>query len=271
MSFAENLKKCKEQRGITIAELAMESGVPVGTLGKLLSGVIAEPKLSTVLSLAKALGAPISALTGEGVTYVAETLTDEERTLVADYRRLDTHSRELLRLVMDKQLSLAAAVPVASHAAHENKAPRARILQGGDAFARRTQTAHSLRENELPLYELPVSAGVGIFLDSTRADVMTLPQGVPKGRADFAVRISGDSMEPKFKNGDILLVDSRTVPEVGELGIFTLDGEGYFKRYMGDTLRSLNASYEDIVLENYTDVRSCGKVVSRLSPKKPLH
>ena len=52
----------------------------------------------------------------------------------------------------------------------------------------------------------------------------------------FALRINGDSMEPLYHNGDMVLVQNCSSVEVGELGIFVLDGDGYFKKYGGDRI-----------------------------------
>lgn len=49
-------------------------------------------------------------------------------------------------------------------------------------------------------------------------------------QADFALRISGDSMEPAYHNGDILLIRQQDNLVPGELGIFVLNGNGYFKK-----------------------------------------
>lgn len=48
-------------------------------------------------------------------------------------------------------------------------------------------------------------------------------------QADFAVEVDGNSMEPDYLNGDILLVQSTPTIEVGEVGVFTLNGDGYVK------------------------------------------
>ena len=81
--------------------------------------------------------------------------------------------------------------------------------------------------------------------------------------ADYALRISGNSMEPEFCDGDILLVREQSELDVGELGIFIGDGEGYFKRFMGQTLRSLNPAYKDIPISSFGEFRCCGKVIGK--------
>ncbi|MBR6795067.1 MAG: helix-turn-helix transcriptional regulator, partial [Clostridia bacterium] len=79
MTFSENLKRCKDERGYTIEELSRRSGVPVGTLSKLLSGVIAEPKMAVVLALAKGLSCSLSHLLDPAGEHIEETLDEEER------------------------------------------------------------------------------------------------------------------------------------------------------------------------------------------------
>ena len=79
MNFSENLKRCKDERGYTIEELSRRSSVPVGTLSKLLSGVIAEPKMAVVLALAKGLSCSLSHLLDPTGEYISETLDEEER------------------------------------------------------------------------------------------------------------------------------------------------------------------------------------------------
>lgn len=40
-------------------------------------------------------------------------------------------------------------------------------------------------------------------------------------------------MEPAYRDGDILIVERADSIEIGEIGIFTLDGEGYVKQIWG--------------------------------------
>lgn len=84
---------------------------------------------------------------------------------------------------------------------------------------------------EMPISNLAVSAGTGMFLDEESFDKITVPKdSVPQG-ADFGVRVSGDSMEPKYFNGDIVWVQRCDSLDPGEVGIFLYDGEGYLKMY----------------------------------------
>ena len=71
-------------------------------------------------------------------------------------------------------------------------------------------------------------------------------------RAEFAIRVHGDSMEPKLTDGSIAL-GIRREPKDGDIVALMLDGGFLVKQYYSDSygnvyLRSLNEKYEDIVL-----------------------
>jgi repressor LexA len=115
--------------------------------------------------------------------------------------------------------------------------------------------------------EQPASAGTGVYLDdesmetiSVRADALPKDYDRYHDRY-FGVSVSGDSMEPKYHDGDTLIVSKEPV-NVGDVGVFTLDDEGYVKQLGRGVLHSLNPLYPDIPLtENIT----CnGKVVGVL-------
>ena len=98
-------------------------------------------------------------------------------------------------------------------------------------------------------------------------ETITIPKNFKTEDATYALRISGNSMEPKYRNGDVLLVQESDTVEVGELGIFLLDGSGFFKVYGGDQLISLNDEYGPIPLKDYSDVRCKGRVIGKLKRK----
>ena len=82
-----------------------------------------------------------------------------------------------------------------------------------------------------------------------------------------ALRISGNSMEPRYRDGDILLVQETDTLEFGELGIFILDGNGFFKVFGGDRLYSLNPEYGDILLKDFEEARIAGRVIGKLKKR----
>lgn len=52
----EKIAEYKKKLGLTTEELSKRSGVPIGTLNKILSGQTKDPKLETLKSLARVFG-----------------------------------------------------------------------------------------------------------------------------------------------------------------------------------------------------------------------
>jgi len=136
-----------------------------------------------------------------------------------------------------------------------------RLLSADAEFSSRPHKVKNIRR--LPLYDLPVSAGTGQFLDSSSYELLDVDDSVPIS-ADFAVRIAGDSMSPNYEDGQYVYVCSQDTLEDGELGIFLLNGNAYFKKLRSDDgtrLVSFNRAYSPIDVHEYDDLRVIGKVV----------
>ena len=245
MSFAERVTAIKNERGMTSEQLSRESGVPLGTLNKILAGITDEPKLSVALAIAGAFDCPIGRLL-DGDEHFSDTLNENERRVIGKYRRLDENGRELVETVMDKHLSQYGTCESA---------------QGEEA-------AEEISMVTLPLYMLPVSAGMGVQLDDCYCENIEVRATKASLGADYALRVYGNSMEPKFAEGDILLVRRQDRVDIGDLGIFIADGEGYFKRFIGEYLRSFNPAYADICIDNFAEFRCCGKVIGRMRRRR---
>lgn len=113
-------------------------------------------------------------------------------------------------------------------------------------------------------YDLPVSAGTGIYLDHDDKDMIEVEETPLTSEANFALRVSGDSMEPLYHNGDTILIESQPFVNEGEIGVFIVNGEGYVKKYGGDCLISLNPKYKNIKLSEYDQIYCKGKVIGVL-------
>lgn len=88
-----------------------------------------------------------------------------------------------------------------------------------------------LKFREMPLSLLPVSAGPGAFLDENNFELKRFPEDEIPAGAEFAIRISGDSMEPVYRDGQIIWIKTCKQLRPGEVGIFEYDGNGYVKMY----------------------------------------
>lgn len=112
----------------------------------------------------------------------------------------------------------------------------------------------------LRLYDMPVSAGVGNYLDSNEYEMIEVESTVP-GSTDYAVRISGDSMMPRFVDNQIIFVHEQPTVEEGEIGIFCLNNHAYVKKLGKGCLLSLNPHYQPIPLQEHDEFRVFGRVV----------
>ncbi len=263
-TYIDRIKKIKSEKKITNDRLSEMTEIPLGTLSKILAGISDSPKLSNIVAICAALECSVDyILTGIPENTNNYTLSEKEIDLIEDYRKLDAHSRELVALVISKESE--REMP-----AYNNERIFAGNMISGKGTVIRTnamKSAAGLSRRSISLYDLPVSAGTGVYLFDTESTTINIPDNSETADADFALRIKGNSMEPKYRDGDVLLVEECDSVEYGELGIFTLDGDGYFKKFGGDRLISLNPEYSDIMLKNFTEVACCGRVVGKLKRK----
>ncbi len=115
--------------------------------------------------------------------------------------------------------------------------------------------AHTpVRKQTVPLIGMAQAGNGGYFDDGgfpagSGWDEVAFP-GVAQQRA-YALEISGDSMTPVYRDGDIILVDPEAPVRRGDrVVVKTLEGEVLAKELKRQTektieLRSLNASHED--------------------------
>ena len=115
----------------------------------------------------------------------------------------------------------------------------------------------------IPLYE-SISAGYGA---SNSEFIEMIPAfGLKKnGTTYFAVKVKGDSMEPKIPNVSTIIIKKDIAIENGEIGAFNLNDENFVKqkKVVKDRLilHSLNLAYEDKVVNEFDDFIEYGKVV----------
>lgn len=114
----------------------------------------------------------------------------------------------------------------------------------------------------IPLYFLPLSAGLGkdSFEGVSYDDFETENE-----ECDFALKISGDSMEPMIPDGSIALIRKKKTIDDGKAGAFYLNGKVYCKYLMhkdGNTfLCSFNDSYNPIQIKESDEVSCYGELV----------
>ena len=237
MQWLDHIKQRKKECGYTNETLSEKSGISVGTLNKLLSGATTDPKLSTLLVLAETFHCSIDELLG----FEKETRSNVPEELAEKYAELDADGIEAVSYIINKEY--------------------ARVLK------ERASMPYSLdvpATRKIRLYDTPASAGTGSYLFGDQFSEITIYANSKTEPADFAVRVYGDSMMPRFENGDILLVEGADEIAKGELGIFSINGESYFKKYGGNSLISLNPMYGDIRLTDNDRIICFGRVIGKL-------
>lgn len=88
-----------------------------------------------------------------------------------------------------------------------------------------------IRYIEMPVSLQPASAGTGYYVDDDCFEKVKFPEASVPPDADFGVRVSGDSMEPVYHDGQIVWVKRCDELNVGEVGLFVCDGQGFIKSY----------------------------------------
>ena len=63
----------------------------------------------------------------------------------------------------------------------------------------------------------------------SQSEIVCIDESILPEDTTFGVRISGDSMEPEFHDGQIAWVLQQESVANGEIGIFALNGEAYIK------------------------------------------
>ena len=111
------------------------------------------------------------------------------------------------------------------------------------------------------LYNLPLSAGQGNEMFDESFEEYEIV-GID---CDFALRISGDSMEPEFPDGSIVLIKECDTLGEGKVGAFYLNGAVYCKRLLREGgkvfLQSSNPQYESIEVHEQDRLVIYGQVI----------
>ena len=133
-------------------------------------------------------------------------------------------------------------------------------------FDTETSVEFYIPTKEIPHSEYKVSAGIGIEIgDYNRWENITVLRTREAAEADYCLTVKGDSMLPLYNNGDIILIKEQSVIEVGQIGVFNIDNNGYVKKYGKNKLISLNPEYDDIIIPSGDNriIKCCGLVLGK--------
>lgn len=177
----------------------------------------------------------------------APSLPDEAQKVAVRYSKLDVYGKAAVQAVMGEE--------------------EARIREQAELDLIVTKPEPKI----IPLYWSPAAAGIAAPILGEEYDHYELKPEDPQG-AMFAIKVSGDSMEPHFPDGSIVFCNKDPIAD-GDIGVFCLDGESFIKQYhhdrfMGMTyLLSLNrdrADADKLITRSSGQTLTCmGRVITR--------
>lgn len=216
IEIGNRLADCRNEAGMSTDDVAAITGVTKGTVSRYENGKIDKIKLPVVESIARAIGVNPAWVVGKSdKKYEAPSLsisTDAQR-IGALYDRATDRDRKLVDAVLEPYDDGTINAP-----------PPSKII---------------------PLFGTAAAAGPGEMDTGLPFEDYEVPADSP---AIFAVRVSGDSMEPFFHDGQIILGTERK-PQIGEIVVVMVNGALLVKQFITDGrnifLRSLNRKRKD--------------------------
>ncbi|MCL2815013.1 MAG: XRE family transcriptional regulator [Oscillospiraceae bacterium] len=236
MELHERLKSLRENKKLTKTKLTERLKIPYTTYNNWEISA-SKPQIPDLCMLADFYGVTVDYLVGHSIKELPVT---EAQAMLQKYGRLSDKQRRLVNVLMDSIVIIE----------NENEPPESNAVISAVPLTRK-----------IPLFGQPASAGAGVYLDSDDAEMLSILD-IPEYReADMAIRVNGDSMTPGYKNGDIVLVRAQPFLDIGDIGVFIYNGEGYIKKLEREGLVSLNPKYAAIRVNELGSFETVGKVL----------
>ena len=238
--FFLRLEYLRKQKGFNKKQAAQFLNLPYTTYVNYENGS-REPNLSALVFFSEKFGVSVDSLLGLSEKQNKPCLFDfKEQQLLSTYRALSEHGKSaVFKMIYD----------FVDYESRSAKAP----------------SISQKEESYIPLYYFPASAGTGQFLDGDSYDLVSRNPSVPE-KADFGLRVAGDSMMPLYHDSDTVWIQKSDIVENGRIGIFVVNGEAYIKKLRqgsdGVFLVSLNPKYPPIEITSYDHFSCMGRVLS---------
>lgn len=235
------IKQKRTEKNITQDDLAKNLGLNKSTIQRYETGKIKAVKLPVIEAMARMLHVNPAWLIGK---------SEEETPSYSVH--LDSKSQELLNNY--NKLNDLGQHEVRKRAAELTEIPR----------YLKDEPESKIITLDIDSFEMPASAGTGMFLSDEYKEVIQVKDCYEARTADFVIPIAGDSMEPLYSDGDRVFVKSMPMVEVGEVGIFVINGDAYIKKRGRDRLISLNRKRKDIIFGEGDTIICLGKVIGKV-------
>ena len=237
--YGDVIRRFRTEKGLNQPQLAAMVGVNKNAVSNWEAGRT-RPDINSVPLLCAALGISVSDFFGAEES--AGSLSRDEQRKLSGYRYLSDMNKQLVVKMIDAMLEV-----------QEQEKRKFVELNVRRIFRNAYKTA----------------AGTGNPLDSARRGSYEYLYADPLiDQADEIITVTGNSMEPTFYDGDMLLVEHTQEVRVGEIGIFVADGDGYVKEYHEDGLHSHNPAYPVLKFTEDDNVRCVGRVLGALNERQ---
>ncbi len=235
-SFKDRLKQIMSERKISQSELSRRTGIGRNSISDYLNGKY-EAKQDKVFELAKVLNVNEAWLMGFDIS---KNRKIQNNDITSIYNKLTPPRQNNVLNYANSQLD-------------EQNSKGDNIVD-----------INSYKQDKTPVnVNGCVSAGVGERLHDETLFTEMVKAPVPPH--DLALKVNGDSMEPMFKDGEIIFVEKTHNIKNGQIGIFIIEEEAYVKKVFVEddrlTLVSLNKKYRDLHFYRNESVRLVGKVI----------
>ena len=246
MELGELVSLYRRQAGITIDELVEKSGVPKGTITKIIGGVTKAPTLENMKAIAKALNKRLADFDDE--PEIENFLSDTEHKIIEKYRNLDLYGQETVNMILDRETE--------------------RITKLRKVQQRNIELEEELQKASIPkrifaYYGKIAAAGFGVEFSDMIAGTKEYYLTDDNKNADYTIGVSGNSMEDTYYDGDIVFVKKQSHINIGDIGIFQKNNMIYIKEAGEKGLFSHNPNYDPIIDE--TEVVCLGKVIGKVT------
>ena len=266
-TVSENIRKYRILKDLKQAELARLLGKTANAVTNWESG-LNRPDIDSIEKMLDIFEIDANEFLGKKGQELS-TLTIYEQDRIKKYRVLDEHGKKMVDFTLNEEHDRTIRFQKKSY---EKKIEEGQYKEKDKMtiIAKESDFEKEVQIVDMKVYWQPTAAGIGNYLtDDGSYDLMSFSTDEVPLRADFGVRISGDSMEPRISDGDIVWVKAAPQIENGEIGIFILDGNALCKKLHIDyenkkvTLVSLNPERDNIEIKEYGNLRTIGRVMMK--------
>lgn len=229
--FANNLSFYMERKGVDRNTLCADLDLKYTTVRDWLKG-ITYPRIGKIELLANYFNINKSDLI-ENKNSTAQPSDSLLERITNTARKLNTDNKKIVLRMSEDLLN------------EQKNEEEAKINEVSEAI--------SLYQVEV-VSETAAACGFNYGFGYEDTDIETIEVDEKPPHHDIATKVSGDSMQPDYQDGDILyLVDKGLTTYSGNLAVIAYGDRSYFKRIYTENGRlrlvSLNDKYEDIILD----------------------